>query len=65
MILVDNNHNIIPILKKNPDVVLLHVGTNDFVSRTLREILDYFFQLWSVITKTLPNCKIIFLQPTL
>ena len=37
--LADINHHI-PILKKKPDVIILHVGTNDSVSRTSREILD-------------------------
>ena len=63
-ILVDINHHIIAILKK-PDVIILHVGTNDFVSRTSQEILDDFLQLKSVITKILPNCQVIFSQRTL
>ena len=63
--LADINHHIIPILKKKPDVIILHVGTNDSVSRTSREILDDLLQLKSAITKTLPNCQVIFLQPTL
>ena len=64
--LVDINHHIIPILKKKPDVIILHVGTNDSVSRTSRQILDDLLQLKSaIITKTLPNCQVIFSQPTL
>ena len=63
--LADINHHIIPILKKKPDVVILHVGTNDSVSRTSREVLDDLLQLKSAITKTLPNCQVIFSQPSL
>ena len=63
--LADINHHIIPILKKKPDVIILHVGTNDSVSRTSREILDDLLQLKSAITKTLPNCQVICSQPTL
>ena len=63
--LADFNHHIIPILKKKPDVIILHVGTNDSVSRTSREILDDLLQLKSAFTKTLPNCQVIFSQPTL
>ena len=63
--LADINHHIIPILKKKADVIILHVGTNDSVSRTFREILDDLLQLKSAITKTLPNCQVIFSQPTL
>ena len=63
--LVDINHYIIQILKKNPDVIILHVGTNDSVSRTSREILDDLLQFKSAITKTLPNYHLIFLQSAL
>ena len=35
------------------------------VSRTSREILDDLLQLKSAITKTLPNCHVIFSQPAL
>ena len=62
--LADINHHIILILKKKLDVTILHVATNDYVSRTSHEILDDMLQLQSVITKTVPNCKVIFLQPT-
>ena len=63
--LPDINHHIISILKKKADAIILHVGTNDSVSRTSREILDDLLQLNSSITKTLPNCQVIFAQPTL
>ena len=63
--LADINYHIIPILKKKPDVIILHVGTNDSVSRTSREILDDMLQLKSAITKTLPNFQVIFSPPTL
>lgn len=63
--LADINHHIIPILNKNPDVIVLRVGTNDFATRTSREIFDDLLLLKGVISKTLPNYKVIFLQPTL
>ena len=63
--LVDINHHIILILKKKPDVIILHVGMNDSVTRTSIEIIDDQLQLKSAITKTLPNCQVILLQPTL
>ena len=63
--LADINHRIIPILNKNPDVIVLRVGTNDFATRTSREIFDDLLLLKGVISKTLPNYKVIFLQPTL
>ena len=63
--LADINHHIIPILNKNPDVIVLRVGKNDFATRTSREIFDDLLLLQGVISKTLPNYKVIFLQPTL
>ena len=63
--LADINHHIIPILNKNPDVIVLRVWTNDFATRTSREIFDDLLLLKGVISKTLPNYKVIFLQPTL
>ena len=64
--LADINHHTIPILKKKPDVIILHVVTNGSVSRTSHEIVDDMLQLKSAITKTtLPNCQVIFSQPTL
>ena len=63
--LSDINHYIIPILKKKRKVIILHVGTNDSVSRTSHEILDDLLQLKSAITKTLPNYQAIFSQATL
>ena len=62
----DINHYIIPIWKKKPDVIILHVETNDSVPRTLSEILYDLLQLKSVIiTKTLRNFAVIFSQTTL
>ena len=63
--LADINHHIILITKKKPDVIILDVGANDSVSRTSREILDDLLQLKSATTKTLPNCQVMFSQPTL
>ena len=62
--LADINHHIIPILKKKPNVIILHVETNS-VSTTSREILNDLLQIKGVITKTLPNCHVIFSRPKL
>ena len=61
-ILVNINQYIFPILKKKPNHIILHFGTNDFVFRILSEILDHFLQRKSAITMILPNCKAMFLQ---
>ena len=63
--LADINHHIIPILKKKPNVIILHVGTNGSVCRTSHEILDDLLQIKGAITKILPDWHVIFSQPTL
>ena len=63
--LVDINHHIILILKQKADVIILHVGTNNSVSRTSREIFDDLLQLKSVITKVIPKCQVIYWHSTL
>ena len=50
-------YHIIPILKKKPDVIILHVRTNDSVSKTSREILNDLLHLKNAINKILKNCK--------
>ena len=59
------HHHIIPILKRKPDHIIIHVGTNDAVSKTSRQILDDLLQLKNKILKTLPNCNIIISKPTM
>ena len=36
----DMNHHIVPILRKKPSHLIIHVGTNDAPSPTSREILN-------------------------
>ena len=47
-----------PLLKKAPDNVILHVGTNDTPNNTSRAILDNLLSLKSFIEKTLPQSKV-------
>ena len=47
-----------PLLKKAPDNVILHVGTNDSPNNTSRAILDNLLSLKSFIEKTLPQSKV-------
>ena len=61
----DLHHHIIPILKRKPDHIIIHVGTNDAVSKTSRQILDDLLQLKNEILKTLPNCNIIISKPAM
>lgn len=58
--LVYINRHIIPILKKNLDVMILHFRTNDqnINSWLIYSILKVFFNV-------LPNYNVTFMQPTL
>ena len=46
-----------PLLKKAPDNVILHVGTNDAPNSTSRAILDNMLSLKSFIENILPQSK--------
>ena len=41
----DMEDNIKPILKKEPDYIILHVGTNNATNFTARDILDKLLRL--------------------
>ena len=41
----DMEDNIKPILKREPDYIILHVGTNNATNLTARDILDKLLQL--------------------
>ena len=47
------------LLKQNPDNIILHVRTNNWVSETSRDILNEIFSLRNLIEKLCPTCKII------
>ena len=47
-----------PLLKKSPDNVILHVGTNDVPNSTSRTILDNMLSLKSFTEKTLSQSKV-------
>lgn len=61
----DLKHHLVPLLKKEPEHIILHVGTNDSTSKTSREILDELLQLKQHIKNLLPNSKVIISKPTL
>ena len=46
-----------PLLRKLPDYIILHIGTNDVVNNTSREILDKILKLKTYIQKKLPRCQ--------
>ena len=48
-----------PLLKKNPDNIILHVGTNNSINETSRDILNEILSLETFIEKLCPTCKVI------
>ena len=61
----DMEDNIKPVLKREPDYIILHVGTNNATNSTARDILDKLLQLKSKILNARKSCKVIISQPTL
>ena len=61
----DLKHHLAPLLKKKPEHIILHTGTNDAVSKTSRQILDELLQLKQYIINTLPTCRVIVSRPTI
>ena len=56
---------LIPLLKKNPKYVILHVGTNDTVNNSTEEILNKILQLKNYVEKALPESVVIISHPTI
>ena len=52
-----------PLLKKEPDYVILHVGTNNCTYDTPEDILCNILRLKQHIQAVLPNCQVILSQP--
>ena len=52
----DMQHNIAPILERNPCCLILHVGTNNAESCTLRQILHKLLKLKTFISEKCPQC---------
>ena len=57
--------NIKRILKREPDYIIFHVGTNNGTNLTARDILDKPLRLKSTILDACKSCKVIILQATL
>ena len=51
-----------PVLKRKPDYVVLHVGTNNAKGMTSRKILDKLLQLKTAVLGSDENCKVILSQ---
>ena len=61
----DIQHNLVPILERNPCYLILHVGTNNAESCNSREILDKVLKLKTFISEKCPQCQTIFSTPTI
>ena len=61
--ITDMHSYLIPLLAKEPDFILLHVGTNDCTNKSAETILDELLHLKHFINQSLPNATIIISQP--
>ena len=52
----DMQHNLVPILERNPCRLILHVRTNNAESCTSREILNKLLKLKTFINEKCPRC---------
>ena len=59
----DINQYIIPIIKRQPDYLILHVGTNDATTNTSKKTADDLHILKSNISKQRPSCRIVLSKP--
>ena len=59
----DINRYIIPIIKKYPDYLILHVGTNSATTNTSKRIADDLLTLKSNVSKQTPSCRIVLSKP--
>ena len=56
-------YNLVPLMRKKPSALILHVGTNNTVSDSSKVILKKINSLISYIKINNPECRIIISQP--
>ena len=56
---------LVPLLRKRPDKIILHVGTNDAPHMKTDEMLEELGKLKSLIWEMLPSVKIVLSAPTI
>lgn len=59
----DMHYYLYPLLAKEPDHILLHIGTNNSTDDDADEIVRKILHLKSWIEETLPNCTVILSEP--
>ena len=63
--MADMEHNLIPIIRKKPSTIILHVGTNDVKNLPSRAVLHNLLKLKFLVKDSLPTCKVFVSTPTL
>ena len=58
-------HNLIPIIRKKPSTIILHVGTNDVKNLPSRAVLHNLLKLKFLVKDSLPSCRAFISTPTL
>jgi hypothetical protein len=61
--IADMYYYLYPLLRKHPEYLVLHVGTNDCVTHTSDRVLDDLLQLKRHIELKVPGIKVILSQP--
>ena len=56
-------HSLMPLIRKEPSHLIIHVGTNDAKRLTSREILDQLVNFKKFVNEQVPDCKVIFSTP--
>ena len=60
----DMRHNLMLLIRKKPNHLIVHTGTNDAKRFTSREILDQLLNLKKFVNEQDPDCKVIISTPT-
>ena len=50
---------LVPLLEKNPDYVIMHVGAKDAIDHQSNDIISKIFELKELIQLKVPSCKVI------
>ena len=58
-------YHLLPLLRKRPDKIILHISTNDALHIKADEMLEELGKLKSLILEMLPSVKIILSAPTI
>ena len=59
----DMYFNLIPLLRKKPAALVLHVGTNNSSNETLFQIYDKLLNLVPFVKENNPNCHVVLSSP--